>query len=92
MHLRAFLLVLILLFGLTLLNALYARSEHDRSLTNPYSGPNSVIGSVLGAAVARSQGDESPRNFWLREVGVVLVGGAAMLIAMRYFPQPRKQG
>lgn len=88
---RSTLLVLIVLLTLTLVNALYTRTEHDRSLTNPYAGPHSVFGSVVGSAVSRPQSDESQRNFQLREIGIVIVTAGALLLSKRRFLQPRKQ-
>lgn len=89
---RYTLLALIFLLALTLVNALYARTEHDRSLSNPYSGPHSVFGSVVGAAVTPAQSNESQHNFQLREIPIVIVTGVAFALSMRRFSQPRNQG
>jgi len=89
---RYVLLALILLLALTLINALYARSEHERALTNPYAGPHSVFGSVVGSAVSRPQTDDSRHNFALREIGIVIVMGVTFLLSARRFSPLRKQG
>lgn len=89
---RYSLLALVVLLTLTLFNALYSRTEHDRSLTNPYAGPHSVFGSVVGSALTRPQSDESQHNFESREIGILIVSGLAFLLSMRRFSQPRKQG
>ncbi len=89
---RYTLLALIFLLALTLFNALYTRGEHDRSLSNPYAGPHSVLGSVVGAAVTPAQGDESQHNFQVREIAILIITGVALALSMRRFSQPRKQG
>ncbi|MDQ6826494.1 MAG: hypothetical protein M3Z14_04740 [Candidatus Eremiobacteraeota bacterium] len=91
MGVRSVLLLLILVLGLTLINAVYTRNEHDHSLTNPYGGPSSVFGSVVGAAVVRPQSDDSKNDFLLREAAIVIAGVVAFLMLRRLSPS-QKQG
>lgn len=85
---RLAVIALILFAGLTAGNVIVYRREMA-GLQNPYAVPTTVVGAVIGSAVARDAAQTALRNAWLREGGALVLAGVLWAAIVRAGPQGR---